>query len=633
MKTKGISIWERHVEHIVLGVALLIFAGFTAMQFIGNPNAVESGNTMLTPQNADAELDKAEQRLLAKLKEGAPSPIEIPVPDNMADAFAQQLGARISTTARLEPVMAHAMLNVGGEVGELKAYREPRISAPFKVKASQYFDALSEEAVLGVPALMERFPAPPYDLTWVTPAAVFDMDEVLAEFDRSNRDEAAIPAGWHNGEVYLVDVRIEREAYVDGVWTNRELLDPMPGRATFREELAGQVDVAFRDRLREALNEPGVSEEMLQPDFFATLLESWAPPDPRIEEVVVDDSATDEELRIARIQRKLNELRSKRDRTQEQIDEQCRGIGERDEDDERPARPPRGGGGRGAGGRGAPGAGAAAGGGGGGGAGRRGSDSDDDRKRMQCEAWQRNLETTEKQISRYEQELAELGEQVDPEESLSDEASGELVIWGHDIDVSHGGTYRYRFTVEIINPFFGRKFSLVEEQQELADSIRMASLTSDWSEPITIEPPLRVFVTNATPPRAAGGIGAGPSFGSATAEIFRFYGGRWWRDARTFEPGQRIGDVQDVSRRGEPTLEIDFGTDWFVADIMAAPTGDGRGDRGGVSGGGALVMLQNLRTGEMQEYVNPAREARSEEVNELRQQVDLAEASSTAEAG
>jgi hypothetical protein len=41
MKTKGIPLWERHVEHIALAVAALIFLGLAAMQFVGNPNAVD----------------------------------------------------------------------------------------------------------------------------------------------------------------------------------------------------------------------------------------------------------------------------------------------------------------------------------------------------------------------------------------------------------------------------------------------------------------------------------------------------------------------------------------------------------------------------------------------------------------
>ena len=32
MKTKGIPFWEQHLEHIVLGVAVLVLIGFTAMQ-------------------------------------------------------------------------------------------------------------------------------------------------------------------------------------------------------------------------------------------------------------------------------------------------------------------------------------------------------------------------------------------------------------------------------------------------------------------------------------------------------------------------------------------------------------------------------------------------------------------------
>ena len=41
MQRKGISIWEAHLEHLVLGAAVLFFLVFTALQFLGQPNSVE----------------------------------------------------------------------------------------------------------------------------------------------------------------------------------------------------------------------------------------------------------------------------------------------------------------------------------------------------------------------------------------------------------------------------------------------------------------------------------------------------------------------------------------------------------------------------------------------------------------
>ena len=46
--------------------------------------------------------------------------------------------------------------------------------------------------------------------------------------------------------------------------------------------------------------------------------------------------------------------------------------------------------------------------------------------------------------------------------------------------------------MEVYNPFFARKLNLVEAQHELADSLTLSSLTSEWSEQIEVRPMLRI---------------------------------------------------------------------------------------------------------------------------------------------
>ena len=109
----------------------------------------------------------------------------------------------------------------------------------------------------------------------------------------------------------------------------------------------------------------------------------------------------------------------------------------------------------------------------------------------------------------------------------------ETMAWGHDLTVEPGRTYRYRFMIKVFNPFFGRKRSLVEDQQHLAESFTLSSAVSEWSEPIRVEPPLRVFITDASPP---GNGRFGPTLGKARAEVYRFYDGRQWMESFRVEP-------------------------------------------------------------------------------------------------
>ncbi len=63
MKTKGITVWEQHAEKFVLGLAGLLFVGFTAIQFIGDPNAVPLGAKEITPAEVDGILTEEAENL------------------------------------------------------------------------------------------------------------------------------------------------------------------------------------------------------------------------------------------------------------------------------------------------------------------------------------------------------------------------------------------------------------------------------------------------------------------------------------------------------------------------------------------------------------------------------------------
>ena len=91
MKTKGIPFWEQHLERIVLAIAVLIFAGFVAMQFIGDPGAVEKGGETFSAGNVDRRLEETAEPLDTRLSRTAPSPIEISDPVSTFGLFQRRL--------------------------------------------------------------------------------------------------------------------------------------------------------------------------------------------------------------------------------------------------------------------------------------------------------------------------------------------------------------------------------------------------------------------------------------------------------------------------------------------------------------------------------------------------------------
>ncbi len=134
---------------------------------------------------------------------------------------------------------------------------------------------------------------------------------------------------------------------------------------------------------------------------------------------------------------------------------------------------------------------------------------------------------------------------------------------------------------------------------------------------------MKVYMTKAFgqgPGNRPGQMGVG----QATAEVYRFYFGRWWLESFTVEPGDRIGRTEALRRQSmDPGPQaIDYGTEWFVLDIVS----DIDADRYAVDRGwGASVLLQNLSDPTTTALHDPRLVANDEERDRLKEAVDLAD--------
>ena len=241
-----------------------------------------------------------------------------------------------------------------------------------------------------------------------------------------------------------------------------------------------------------------------------------------------------------------------------------------------------------------------------------------------------------KRLAKLKRQVEHLEKQLAPligEEALKEEEGGpdcglnsdQWLIWGHDITVEPGTTYRYRFTVEAYNPFFARKLNLVEEQHHLADTMTLSSKTSEWSQKIKVEPMLQFFIARAV---AQDQPNPGPlGLGYVRADVYRFHDARWWERRFTVAAGERIGQL--VSARGA-AASVDYRTDWFVLDIVAdldAAAPDIREQTA------AEAVLQCLSTGQVAPPRDPREDAKDEARKRLREQVREADAEAALAAG
>lgn len=133
--------------------------------------------------------------------------------------------------------------------------------------------------------------------------------------------------------------------------------------------------------------------------------------------------------------------------------------------------------------------------------------------------------------------------------ALTPDANGDILIWAHDDSLQEGKSYRYRLRVVVKNPVYNTNAA----EKKLADVLALpesaASSWSDWSKPVSIVPAVRVqLVSNV--------VGKD----QVRFSVFRWHGGKNIKCAKPFvvSCGDTVGGMEG---------DVDFSTDWMVADI------------------------------------------------------------------
>jgi len=225
----------------------------------------------------------------------------------------------------------------------------------------------------------------------------------------------------------------------------------------------------------------------------------------------------------------------------------------------------------------------------------------------------KQLKRVQDAIDRISKELPDEIINVEPVDSGLDESA--LLVWAHDLTAKAGETYRYRATISVYNPFFGKRRNLSSDQEHFANSFTLVSAASEWSNQITIDSRLQLYITSAyaTGQRGDGSLG----LGQATAEVFRYYDGREWMETFRVQPGEHIGGVQ---MQRDADMEIDFSTGKYVLDIV----GDTNSPRNGSQvrpGQAARVLLQDTAGSKSPEIRDPRSDSSNPDREDLRYKV------------
>jgi hypothetical protein len=434
------------------------------------------------------------------------------------------------------------------------------------------------------------------DLIWTTPVASIDLagfrKELEGEDSMANPMRSQIPSNWYNRRPYVIDVVFERQAKGDdGKWGEARVVDPVPGRRSYREEIVeriadGTLDAGFRQQIWLQLDDKVNQLEVLQPEFYATKNDTFVAPsifndqelsaDDGMDDVSDEEAARRQEQR--EIERRLRDRISSAGRIEATLKELGGELRQGDPGTEDKGSGSGRGGGRDKGRDKSNPNGDQGGFGGSGGPGKKGSassGSDTDRRRRISLTLK--LDRLRSEIKRFQDDL----EAMDPAaadrigsvdtqavEVIDIAVDDEMLVWTHDLSVEPGATYRYRCEVLLYNPLFARSRQLLEAQQDRAKSFTIESLTSDWSSPIEIRPPVEFYVVRAS--EEGGSLG----LGEASIEMYRYYEGSRRSAQFSVQPGERIGRESTV-QGGDRGVVIDFSSEWYLVDVVADPAASG----------------------------------------------------------
>ncbi len=190
-------------------------------------------------------------------------------------------------------------------------------------------------------------------------------------------------------------------------------------------------------------------------------------------------------------------------------------------------------------------------------------------------------------------------------------------VLSHDVTAEHGKTYRYRMVYKVVNPLYQKDVTPEEVKKEHFDKLLVASEPSEWSEPITVEPKMYLFVNDAS-----------AQANSATFEVYSIHDGRRMKHVFKASPGDPVGGKAKVEVREQGVddrstvpveKEINLAAPVVLVDVKEPPKAPGAiGSRGPIT-----VILADTTTGRI-----TVRNLQDDRANTLRKDLDNKAASS-----
>ncbi len=266
MKLKNINPFQKYVDFMVIGLAVLIGLYVLWSYVLSNPYAVEynaPGNTRVV---SPAELPRLQRELARQLEAGVNSDRN-PLGELPTDIYEyyQEFVTRLSRSHMNEKLafgshgLADGMVELTG--GEAMAYYVPAPPAPEQVRGAASYGVLAPQEELvatfaaDIPNVRDNRAATreatrlaeqllalvgnpnPRDFQYITVGAEFDLAALLERYNAPAKGGLQkLPDNWWWGSLVITDVILERETYDEASqqWVDRTRVPLLPGQPDLR---------------------------------------------------------------------------------------------------------------------------------------------------------------------------------------------------------------------------------------------------------------------------------------------------------------------------------------------------------------------------------------------------------------
>lgn len=512
MKVKNLNFVEKYIEKIIVVVAVVFFVAVLVFKFIGEPYEVKLAGGKVSPGQIGPKL-KQEVGRLARELERTDIPFEIPEVLPFADQHQRSMGEKLD--GALHDSIPFGPRGLAVRV-DFKTQQEqfflPVPAAPTQPKARQSYGVLGGQmdAVENQKWNRRIGNSMPRDFRWVSVSAEFDLGawRLLLGSEPPVPGMQLIPDEWVRETIGIGDVVLERDEWDAqlGRWKNQpRTVALLPGSPfDYRSERVGWGPGEGRREVARIRNN---LELIAQPSFAPLRVGQWRRPD-----VDLTPGEWNDFLRL--------EAWIKDQRRQLRKAQQDGGAEEGGRANRRN---------------------------------RRGAEEETDIDRLRDEL--RNLLKQRNELLGKDAEaLPELGLD-DGEAGLDDIVMpNKVTVWGHDVGVRPGASYRYRITVRVVNPLFQQRDVPDAQRKKFKDQLLLASQASAWSQRVDVEGRTRFFLTRPN-----------------KVEVYYIFNGRRHVKEFTLQPGNRIGQWV-MTNFDNQVRRIDLRVAALVMNVATVPS-------------------------------------------------------------